>query len=100
MPGRPALQLSAASGSPQEERSLRGWVRVPPALLTVQPGWTGEEPSTASGLRELSGLVSSVCPQRGHAPGSSKPRPPKARPGPRPQRGKGVGGMEELSNLC
>ena len=53
MPGRPALQLSAASGSPQEERSQRGWVRVPPALLTVQPGWTGEEPSTATGLREL-----------------------------------------------
>ena len=53
VPGRPALQLSAASGSLQEERSWRGWVRVPPALLTVQPGWTGEEPSTASGLREL-----------------------------------------------
>lgn len=30
MPGRPALQLSAASGSLQEERSRRVWVRVSP----------------------------------------------------------------------
>ena len=40
-----------------------------------------------------------MCPQGGHAPGSSKPRPPKARPGPCPQGGKGVGGVEELSSL-
>lgn len=30
MPGRPALQLSAAAGSPQEDRSQRGRVRVSP----------------------------------------------------------------------
>jgi hypothetical protein len=37
-----ALQLSAAAGSLQEERSGRGWVRVPPGPAESSAGHTGE----------------------------------------------------------
>lgn len=112
-----ALRLSAASGSPQEDRSRRGWVRAPPgpADSSARPDGRGARDPQATlflqcpqGCRRVTvgsrlGVLFMGVRRRDKGPDSSNPKSTRQNPSLRASvSGKGEYGVEEErgSQVC